>query len=96
MKKIFVLVMAVIFLGSLSTPSFALLRSDKGMLKGKIIAADPKKGQISVLDRSTGKTMVYMVKKPYYANFAPGTDVAVIVDLKTGVATQVTPLRKGR
>ncbi len=95
MKKILILVMAVVFLGSLSTPGFALLRKDKGLIKGEIVTADPKTMMISVRD-SDGKIVQLKVKKPYHANFAPGTRVGVIVDLKTRIATQVNPLKKGR
>jgi len=96
MKKILVIVTAVMLLGALPAPSFALLKANKTIVKGKVVTADPRKGEISIIERGTGRTLVYRVLKPYYANFAPGADVAIIVDKKSGVASQVNALRPGR
>ncbi len=73
----------------LSTPSFAILRNDRGVIKGKITSVDPKKNQITIYDHSDGKEKTFSVKRGV-ASLAIGNEVNVIYKVGTSLATNVT------
>ena len=89
MKKITTLAFVLGLLVCFSTPSFALMRKDIGVVKGKIVSVDSEKNQITVYDHSDGQEKTFSVKRGV-GSLASGNEVSVIFKLGTSLATNVT------
>ena len=89
MKKLSILALVAAVLICFSTPSFAVMRKDMGVVKGKIVSIKPESNEITVIDSSDGQEKSFTVKRGV-ASLESGNEVSVIYKLGTNYATNVT------
>lgn len=89
MKKGVILAVVLGVLVCFSTPSFAIMRKDMGVIKGKIMSVDSSKNEITVWDHSDGKEKTFAVKRGV-GFLAAGNEVSLVYKLGTSLATNVT------
>ena len=88
MKKVIMLAVVLGVLVCFSTPSFAIMRKDRGVVKAKIVSVDPKKNEITVTDHEDGKEKTFTVKRGV-DSLAAGNEVSIVYKLGTSFATNV-------
>ena len=90
MKKIIILVLAVGLLTTMVAPSYALLRTDHGAQRGKLVAVNTATGEITIQNTANGLNSTFKVKGSLPSSANIGKVVTVIYNRKTGMATNVS------
>ncbi|MCB9772210.1 MAG: hypothetical protein H6754_06630 [Candidatus Omnitrophica bacterium] len=93
MKKTAIFILALAFVVGLTSPSFAALRKDRDVFRGKLVSVDRSKNEVVVKDHA-GKETRFTVRGAIDTNLVTGGDVVVIYQLGTNVATLVKSPRK--
>ena len=94
MRKVVMWVMAVGFLFVFSSPSFAILRKDRDVARGKVVSINAANKEVTIKDSTTNQDVLFTVRKGVDPSLQIGTEVNVFFIKGTNIATSVAPRRK--
>lgn len=89
MKKTVIMIGALAVMFVCITPSYALLRSDVSVSKGRVQAVDSSKRTITVRDDDTGTDRVYVVPAQQFSPALKGHVVVVVCNAGSNVVRAI-------
>ena len=96
MKRVIVMMTVAVLFFSFSTPSFALLRKDLEIAKGRVVAVDAAKNEMIITDYGTGLNKAYIVPAAVVGSLEKGKEVVVISKPGSNIARSVRLVIKRR
>jgi len=95
MKRGLIVVVSLIALLSLWTPSFAGLLK-KNVLKCRIVSIDPIRNEVVCRDSRSGKHQTYIVSPPMIRSLQKDKEVILISNLESNIVQSIREVRRRR
>ena len=86
MKKTIISILVLVFVLSFSTPSFALFRGGRDVMKGKVVSINKSKNEITIKDSATNEEKTFIVKREIDPELTVGSPVTLMYQAGTNTA----------